>query len=99
MGKLSLGSAFGSVWRVLSDCENVSVALVDLKLNAGTSHIYKWAHRMPTMIHFDFGFNTRTHEAKTKEEKRAMEKHVDGIFRSLIVNYTYAIRATSNGCA
>lgn len=39
------------------------------------------------MIHFDFGFNTRKHEARTKEETRAMEKHVAGIFRSLIVNY------------
>lgn len=44
---------------------------------------------MRTMIHINFGATTKAHDAKTNEKTRAMEKHVGGIFRSLIVNYVY----------
>lgn len=52
----------------------------------------QWANKMRTMIHFDFGFNANAHDARTNEKTRAMEKHVAGIFRSLIVNYMIRIR-------
>lgn len=84
---------------VANVCECVCVrfvALTDLKLPysvcaaaaAADSSYLQWGNKMRTMIHFDFGINTRAHDMN-RMRTRAMEKHVVvvavvGIFRTLI---------------